>query len=180
MGGTRFADDRRWNEPVVWSDDVQPPTSRLKLTCEDFLLFLDDGKRHELIDGEHYLTPSPNPRHQAILGSLYLAIATFLEAHPIGRVYLSPLDVVLSDIDVVEPDLLFLSVERSKEALTLYERAGVSEYWFVDPELETVRIYRLEGDAFARPLELSRERDEILTTALLPGLDLSLVRIFRD
>jgi len=194
---------------MVWSDDVRPPTSRLKLTYDDFVLFPDDGKRHELIDGEHYVTPSPNPRHQAILGNLHLAIATFLEGQPLGRVYLSPLDVVFSDIDVVEPDLLFLSVERGKAVLTrtnvrgtpelvieigspstrkrdetikrrLYERAGVSEYWFVDPDLETVRVYRLEGHVFARPLELSRERDETLTTPLLPGLELPLARIFRE
>lgn len=50
------------------SDDVTA-TSRVKLTYEDFLLFPDDGKRHELIDGEHYATPSPNTKHQVVLGN---------------------------------------------------------------------------------------------------------------
>jgi len=40
----------------------------LRLTYEDFLLFPDDGKRHELIDGEHYVTAAPNLRHQKLLG----------------------------------------------------------------------------------------------------------------
>ncbi len=53
--------------------------ARVKLTYDDFLLFPDDGKRHELIDGEHYVTPSPNIRHQTILGNLYFLIRTWLE-----------------------------------------------------------------------------------------------------
>ena len=55
------------------------PTPGVKLTYDDFLLFPDDGKRHELIDGEHYVTPSPNQRHQRILGKLYLAIGNYLD-----------------------------------------------------------------------------------------------------
>jgi Uma2 family endonuclease len=62
----------------------------------------------------------------------------------------------------------------------LYERAGVAEYWFVDPEVDTVRAYRREAARLARPLELSREAGDVLTTDLLPGLPLPLSRIFRD
>jgi len=51
------------------SDRVKP--AGLKLTYDDFVLFPDDGKRHELIDGEHYVTPSPNIRHQQIQGDLF-------------------------------------------------------------------------------------------------------------
>ena len=50
------------------SDRVKPASPGVKLTYDDFVLFPDDGKRHELIDGEHYVTPSPNTRHQQILG----------------------------------------------------------------------------------------------------------------
>ena len=56
-----------------------PPRSVVKLTYDDFVQFPDDGKRHELIDGEHYVTPSPNQRHQRILGKLYLAIGNYLD-----------------------------------------------------------------------------------------------------
>ena len=102
--------------------------------------------------------------------------------HPIGRVYFAPLDVVFSPFDVVEPDLLYMSDERAAEIITpmhvhgvpelvveigskgtrrrdetikrrLYERAGVSEYWFVDPEAEVVRVYRREADRFSRATE---------------------------
>jgi Uma2 family endonuclease len=190
-------------------DEMRPAGSGLKLTYDDFLLFPDDGKRHELIDGEHYVTPSPNIRHQRILGHLYLAMATWLETHPIGKVFLSPLDVVLSNFDVVEPDLLYVSNARAAEVLTpqnlrgtpeivveihspatrkrdetikrrLYERAGVTEYWTVDPDLETIRVCRRAGEAFARPDELSCEAGDALTTPLLPDLEMPLARIFRE
>ena len=49
---------------------MKAATPRLKLTYDDFVLFPDDGERHELIDGEHYVTPSPNLRHQRLLGRL--------------------------------------------------------------------------------------------------------------
>jgi Uma2 family endonuclease len=62
----------------------------------------------------------------------------------------------------------------------LYERAGVTEYWFIDPEIDRVRVYRRDGDAFGRAIELSHEDGDMLTTPLLPGLEMPLVRIFRD
>ena len=168
---------RRYNEPMPGGhqgDDVRPASSGVKLTYDDFLLFPDDGKRHELIDGEHYVTPSPNTRHQRISGKLHLALQVHLQAHPVGEVFYAPLDIVLSQHDVVEPDLFYLSHERAAKVLTaqnargapelvveiaststrrrdetikrrLYERDGVSEYWLVDPERDSIRVYRSRG-----------------------------------
>ena len=181
----------------------------MKLTYDDFVLFPDDGKRHELIDGEHYVTPSPNTKHQQVSLNLVVEIAGLLQGHPIGRLFHAPYDVVLSLFDVVEPDLLYISNERAAEVMTtqhlrgapelvveinspgtrgrdetikrrLYERAGVSEYWCIDPELDVVRVYRRERDRFARPVELSREAGDVLATPLLPGLTLALQRIFQE
>jgi len=181
----------------------------LKLTYDDFVLFPDDGRRHELIDGEHYVTPSPNTRHQQISGDLFALIWTYLETHAIGRVFNAPFDVVFSQFDVVEPDILYLSNERAAEIITpkhvrgapdlvveiasrgtrkrdetikrrLYERAGVLEYWVVDPETDVVRIYGRPPDGFDRAIELSREAGDVLTTTQLPGLELPLARIFRE
>jgi Uma2 family endonuclease len=183
------------------------PTPAVKLTYADFLLFPDDGQRHELIDGEHYVTPSPNAMHQTIVGNLHFAVRTYLEANPIGHVFLSPFDVVFSDFDVVEPDLLFISAGRRADVLTtqnvrgapdlaievgspstrrrdetikrrLYERAGVAEYWVVDPELEVVRLYCREDGSYGRPVELSREAGDVLRSPLFPGLALPLEAVF--
>ena len=184
------------------------PTSGVKLTYDDFLLFPDDGQRHELIDGEHYVTPSPNPAHQVIAGNLYFALRSYLEAHQTGQLFMAPLDVVLSDFDVVEPDLFFITAARRGDLLTkrnvrgapdliieigspgtrrrdetikrrLYERDGVAEYWVVDPDLEVVRIYRRDDGSYGRPRELSREAGDVLESPLFPELTLSLDAIFR-
>jgi Uma2 family endonuclease len=179
----------------------------VKLTYDDFLLFPEDGRRHELIDGEHYVTRSPNIRHQRISGRLSLAIGMWLEQHPVGQLFYAPLDIVFTRFDVVEPDLLYMSNERAAEIATgqhvagapeivieiaspatrkrdetikrrLYERSGVSEYWVVDPELDAIRVNRRSGERFERPVELSSEAGDVLTTAHLPGLDLPLSRVF--
>ena len=187
---------------------MNPASAGARLTYDDFALFPDDGKRHELIDGEHYVSPSPNIRHQRISITLVLLIGNWLEDHPLGQLFTAPSDVVLSDFDVVEPDLLYVSNARAAALLTpanvqgapdlvieigspstrkrdetikrhLYERAGVSEYWVVDPDTDVVRVYRRDGDMFGRAIELTREAGDVLTTPLLPGLELPLARIFR-
>ena len=73
------------------------------------------------------------------------------------------------------------STRRRDETVkrTLYERAGVSEYWVVDPDLDAVRVYERQGERFARPEQLSLEAGDVLTTSLLPGLQLPLGEIFR-
>src|SRR5688572_12125453 len=109
------------------SEKMKPASPGVKLTYEDFVLFPDDGKRHELSDGEHYVTPSPNARHQRIIGNLYYLIRQWLESHPMGQMFLSPFDVVFSDVDIVEPDLLYLSNERAAQVLTPLHARGVPE-----------------------------------------------------
>jgi Uma2 family endonuclease len=181
-----------------------------RLTYDDFLLFPDDGRRHEIIDGEHYVTPSPNLRHQRLVGRLHLSIGNYLAAHPgAGQVFLAPLDVVLSYHDVVEPDLLFVAGDqaaimtekniqgppalvieviskstRKKDAQTkrrLFERTGVREYWLVDPELDLVQVLRAsEAGKLVRVEELAAEDDATLTTPLLEGWQLSMRALFAD
>ncbi|MGE0125763.1 MAG: Uma2 family endonuclease [Vicinamibacterales bacterium] len=86
----------------------------MRLTYDDFVLFPDDGKRHEIIDGEHYVTPSPNVRHQRLVGRLLYEIELYLRANPrAGEVSSAPLDVVLSRFDIVEPDLLFVAGDQT-------------------------------------------------------------------
>jgi len=183
---------------------------RKKLTYADLLLFPDDGKRHELIDGVHYVTPSPNLGHQELLGRLHLAIGNFLATRRhLGRVFLSPLDVVMSDYDVVEPDLLFVSgdqqsiltkanvqgppalvveilspsTRRRDEGIKkrLFDQKGVREYWLVDPKNCRLTVCRRSGDgSFPIVTTLSAAADEHLDTPLLPGFELSMSELFAE
>lgn len=180
-----------------------------RFTYDDFVLLPDDGKRHEIIDGEHYVTPSPNVRHQVLVGRLAFELQLYLRANPgTGEVFLSPLDVVLSPWDVVEPDLLFVARDqpdivtekniqgppalvvevlskstRKRDAQIkrrLFERTGVREYWLVDPELDTVQVFRPSPDRkLARVVELTADDGDVLTTPLLPGCQIDLRALFR-
>jgi Uma2 family endonuclease len=64
-----------------------------KWTYEDLLLLPEDGLRHEIIDGEHYLNASPVTRHQRVSYRLVLAIGKYLEDHPLGQLFFAPLDI---------------------------------------------------------------------------------------
>jgi Uma2 family endonuclease len=184
-----------------------PPVTSTKWTYEDLLLLPDDGLRHEIIDGEHYVNASPVPRHQRVAFRLVLAIGKYLEEHPLGELFFAPLDIVFSRTDVVEPDLMFVSHERRAivtgtniqgapdlliEILSqsnrkhdevtkhaLYERTGVDEYWIVDPVRNDVRVFR--RNAAARyECAAALSADDTLTSPLLPTLAIQLERIFEE
>jgi Uma2 family endonuclease len=181
--------------------------SARKLTYDDLLAMPDDGLRHEIIDGVLYVSPSPSLPHQFTLGKLYQAIANFLDANPVGEVYLAPFDVVFTRHDVVEPDLLFVATARL-EVLTdknvsgppdlvvevlspgtrrvdlalkrdLFEREGVKEYWIIDPIEGTVDVFRREGSRLVELERLTQADGIVLTSPLLPGFEILLPRLFR-
>jgi Uma2 family endonuclease len=189
--------------------ELGPPAGNAdtRLTYDDLLLLPDDGMRHEIIDGEHYVTPSPIPRHQVLLGRLYFEIEYHIRRHPgIGRVFLSPLDVVFTKWDVVEPDLLFIASSQTdiigdkniqgppalvveilspgtrntdeQIKLRLFERGGVGKYWIVDPERNVVKVFSRQADGSFPSTVESREQSDTLTTPLIPGLAISLSELF--
>jgi Uma2 family endonuclease len=160
------------------------PSISVRLTYRDLLALPDDLLRHELIDGEHIVSPAPNSRHQLTVGNLYFHLRAHLELHPVGVAFLSPFDVLLSEHDMVEPDLLYLSTERRRRQLNerrlvgppdlavevlspssraideqrklhLYERFGVPEYWLIDPEREAMTVYRLQKESLVLADRLS-------------------------
>src|SRR5687768_14658726 len=118
QGSARRSQRGRRMGLMTGHDGALPNPRGVKLTYDDFVLFPDDGLRHELIDGEHYVTPSPNDKHQTILANLLLLIGVWVRAHATGKVWIAPFDVVLSRSDVVEPDLLYMSNQRKAEVLT--------------------------------------------------------------
>jgi Uma2 family endonuclease len=191
-------------------EDAMPSAARsdVRLTYKDFLLFPEDGKRHELIDGVHYVTAAPTKGHQELLGRLYLAIGNFLVGRRhLGRVFLSPLDVVLSYYDVVAPDLLFVagdqqdilteanvqgppalvveilspSTRRRDEGIKrkLFAEKGIREYWIVDPKGLRITVFRRnDAGQFPRFMELGAGQALRLETPLLPGFALAIDDLF--
>jgi Uma2 family endonuclease len=183
--------------------------SATKLTYEDLLQFPDDdGLRHEILDGEHFVSPSPNLRHQTVLMNLFRRIDPFVRERRPAKLFVACVDVVLAPHDVVVPDLLFVSAERvamltpanvqgSPDLLIeilspsgrkrdevikrdRYEVNGVAEYWLVDPEVETVKVFRLDGGRYGRPQLLSLRDGDALTTPLLLGLEIPLAVVFEE
>ena len=162
--------------------------------------------RYEIIDGELCMTPSPAPRHQHISMNLSGIAWDFLRSNPLGEIFAAPCDVVFSTDppQVVEPDLLYVSKKHAAiigeknirgvpdltiEILSpstlindlrlkhsLYERFGVPEFWTVDPESQTVRVFLLLDGHYQAPLEYGK--GDCLESPLLPGLSIPLSKIF--
>ncbi len=86
--------------------------ARDRFTYQDYVNFPADGQRHELVNGAHVVTPSPERRHQQMCSRVHVAIGAYLLTHPIGEVYEAPLDVILSERDLVQPDVLFVTRGR--------------------------------------------------------------------
>jgi Uma2 family endonuclease len=175
-----------------------------RMSYEDLQKLPDDGLRHELIDGEHFVTASPLLKHQVVAGNLYLLIGNHVRATGAGILLFAPFDVVCTPNDVVVPDLIYFAGDRLREVVTdnfaqgppnlaieilspstrrrdevlkrrLYERFRVAEYWIVDPALETVTIHRLDGDAYQ---PMTAKGAEAVTTPQFPNLSISLPAIF--
>lgn len=180
------------------------PNPRIKFTVKDYMS-TPEGTRYQLLNGEMILAPSPTERHQSIVGQLFASLREFVIRNRAGRVWVAPLDVVLSDHDVAQPDVLFVSNARADivteaniqgapdlvvEIISpgtayydqgykrlLYGRHGVREYWLVDPGTETVDVLTLGQEG----LEAHRtyRNGEILASPLLEGLALDLEQVFR-
>jgi Uma2 family endonuclease len=180
-----------------------------KLTYDDYVLIPDDRQRHEIINGEHYVTATPFIPHQALSLELCGRFRNYLERRRVGRILAAPVDVLLSKHDIVQPDLLFISTERAgiiadqinaKGApdllieilsedtrerdltlkLDLYDRFDVLEYWIFDPELRTAQVYRRAEKALGLFGDFSAVAKDVLTSPLLPGFSLPLAKIFES
>jgi Uma2 family endonuclease len=166
-------------------------------TYDDLLEMPEGPERHEIIDGELIVTASPAIRHQKTV----FALAQELDRHARtggGLMLVGPVDVVLTDTDVVAPDVVYVAPERigcieercirgaptiivevsspttrrtdMTRKLPLYERHLVPEYWFVDLD-ERIEVYSLDGDRYGAPAMFTRA--DILVSRGAPGLDVA-------
>ena len=177
-----------------------------KMTYADYAAMPDDGHRYQVIEGKLTMTPAPNMLHQEALANLFRLVDDHVRGAGLGKVLFAPCDVVLSDENVVQPDLLFISKERLNiitdanvqgapdlvvELLSpgtanldrtrkrdLYARFGVREYWLVSPEAGTAEVLVLRKAAFER-LGLHGAGDGV-TSEVLSGLSFKTDVVFEE
>ena len=179
-----------------------------RVTFAELQQWPDNGRheRYELYDGEVIVVPTPFPRHQRVAWHIGEVLGEYERATG-GLVFGVPIDIVLSEHNAIQPDVVFfrkewrhlidmlqatpvppdLAVEvlsRSTEArdrgrkMRLLARFGVPEYWIVDPELNCLEVYALRGTEYE--LVGVHDREQEVTSATLPGLTFSARRLFEE
>jgi Uma2 family endonuclease len=194
MLGNRVSTTTSWPLPGQW-------------TYEDYLRLPNDGKRYEIIDGVLYMSSAPNYDHQYAVSKLDRFLGGYVDQRQLGVVLVAPFEVHLPKIaQPVQPDVLFIAKERQPRSgdkifsgapdlvievispssvrtdrhikLSAYERAGVTEYWIVDPRSHFVEIYRLEAENQEYCLHGQFGPGETLQSLVLPELALMVDSLF--
>lgn len=175
------------------------------LTVEDYRALPEGPPYPQLVDGELIMARMPNLRHQVVARNSFTLLDAFLTRQPIGEVFFAPVDVYLSEHDVVQPDVLFVSsanrhllaadgvhggpdlvieiisagnaqLEKRRKR-PLYARSGVKEEWLIDLHVEQIHRYDFIVDA-AKPVRIV-DTGESFETKLFPGLTISAAEVFR-
>ena len=179
------------------------PNTGIKFTYRDYVNAPED-KRYELLDGELILSEAPTRNHQGSQVNIGSPLYVFVRSNGLGAVYFAPRDVVFSDTDAVQSDLMFISNERlhidTERAVrgapdlvveilspstaerdrtfkrALYARHGVKEYWLVDPAARTIAVLMLGEDGFETVATYGES--DTLVSPTLPGFRLNVDEVF--
>ena len=177
--------------------------ARIKFTYEDYCNAPED-KRYELHDGDLVVVPSPKEQHQRSSLDLATELILFARRTGLGQVYIAPFDIVFSNHDVVQPDVIFVSNDRLDiitpdniqgapdlviEVLSpstahrdrtfkraLYARHGVREFWLVDTDTRTIEVLQLDEDGYQTVGTYSA--GQTLTSPTLAGFGLNIDDLF--
>lgn len=178
--------------------------AKVRFNYSDYCLLSED-KRYELIDGELCMAPAPGSAHQRCLLRLARLLADVAEPNSMGEVFIAPFDVILSDEDVVQPDILFVtrgrqgiisergcegppdlvvevlspsSQERDRQLKRkIYAKFGVREFWLVDPGAGAIEVLELEADDFISRGNYSGEA--VIRSEIVPGFSIAAGQVFR-
>ncbi len=176
------------------------------LTYHDYYSTPEHGPRYQLVEGELYMAPVPNRFHQEISRNLEFIFLKYLEKNPIGKIFDAPFDVQLTDVNVYQPDLVYLKREhyslQTKQGITgapdlaveilspktadldtgikreVFTRCGLTELWIVDPDAKRVSVYHLRKNS-ETPEGVYGPEDTIVTP-LMPGIEVDLGEVFKD
>jgi Uma2 family endonuclease len=175
-----------------------------KYTYDDYAK-LPEGAPYQLIGGMLVKSPAPVPYHQGLAGRLHLVFAE-LEKQGKGKVYFSPIDVYLSDIEAYQPDLIFIDSSRLeiigekkiegppdivieilspsnayfdlRHKMDMYEKYGVKEYWIVDPPSKTVELHQNGEEGYE--LRAKAKMQGGVTSTLYPELSVNVEELFDE
>jgi len=177
---------------------------RPRISFADLERAPEDGRRYELYDGEVFVVPAPLPRHQVVRHLIADMLRDFAGEHG-GFAVGSPIDIVFSDYDVLQPDVVFFTAARAHlvdldrvirdppdlcvevispstqdrdrgRKMQMFARFGVPEYWIVDPRLRRVEVYRLDREAYALLADVAGEG--IIESPTITGLVFSPAGLF--
>jgi Uma2 family endonuclease len=151
--------------------------TRALLTYSDYAALPDDGRRYELHWGELSVTPTPGTRHQGAIVVLITLLHEHVKSQGLGKVFVAPTDCILSNVTVVQPDVLYIATDRlalisergiegaptlvvevlspstarldRDRKMKLYAAYGAPYYWIVDPETCSVEAYMLTGATYS-------------------------------
>ncbi|MBD3181131.1 Uma2 family endonuclease [Candidatus Poribacteria bacterium] len=176
-----------------------------KWTEKDYFNLPETNRKVELSEGKLIIAPSPTSKHQEISGNLYFLIRSFNQTQKLGEVRYSPLDVRLQKDKIRQPDIIFMSNEHKDriierywgvpdlaveiiskgseetdriEKFAEYEKAGVSEYWIVDPLDRTIEIYIIDNKKYKMIGKWGL--GEIIHSEVLSGFQASVDDIFSE
>ena len=176
-----------------------------RLTYQDYAA-LEGDERYELLDGRLVPVPSRNTAHQTVSIRLMTEMYFFVKENGLGRLYPAPFDVLFTDFDVVQPDLLLICDNRKhiitpdnvqgapdlivevlspstsrmdwRDKRELYPLHGVREYWIVDPTHQIVSVLQLR-DGVLEITQTCTEGDAAEST-VLEAFSISLGELFAE
>ena len=175
-------------------------------TYQDYLELPDDRNRYEILQGELIMSPAPVTIHQKISMILINFLFNYTSKKHMGSVFHAPYDVILSDINILQPDVIFVSNANKKiitekniqgapdlvieilslatayhdliEKKEIYQSAGVKEYWIVDPKMQWIEVYVLEEGKYH--LFQRAEKSGTVQSKILAGFEIPLAKIFEQ
>lgn len=181
----------------------RPKAARRIWTYDEMVAELPETNQPvELWNGEIIMSPAPHPDHQRIVSRFYKRLDRFIEERELGEVFFSPVDVVLTQHRVVQPDVLFISKERSEivqdqilgvpdlamevisegswqrdriQKKALYEQFGLPEYWIIDPDSETIEVFAMVKGVYQ--LHSKATGADVAKSKLLAGFKISFTEL---
>ncbi len=176
------------------------------ITRHDYQEMPEGPPYFQVIQGNLVMSPSPNTFHQDIVANLCHILRQYLDKKPIGVVCVAPLDVYLSEVNVYQPDVIYISnprrsilTERGIEGAPdfvveilspgtarydkgskrkIYARTGVKELWLVDPDVRSIEVYHLARNP-ETPVA-THGANAVFKSPLLRGLKIKAAAIFKS